>query len=55
MGMTYQVSDTQLTAPQMRRLALRQALLSYVLGAVVIAMTINLIVQLAGSTSGAGH
>jgi uncharacterized membrane protein len=55
MGMTYQVSDTSLTTPVMRRVALRQALLSYVLGAVVIAMTINLVVQLASTTSTPGH
>ncbi len=40
-GMTFQVSDTDLTSPVMRRLALRHALLSYLFGAVILAMTIN--------------
>ena len=41
-GMTYQVSDTDLTGKAMRHTALRHALLSYVLGTVIIAATINL-------------
>ena len=41
-GMTYQVSDTNLTGKAMRHTALRHALLSYVLGTVIIAATINL-------------
>jgi uncharacterized membrane protein len=41
-GMTYQVSDTNLTSKPMRRTALRHALLSYVFGTVIIAATINL-------------
>lgn len=45
-GMTYQVSDTDLRNRDMRRTALTQALLSYVLGAVVLAITINLVVNL---------
>jgi Predicted membrane protein len=40
-GMTFQVSDTDLTTTAMRRLALRHALLSYLFGAVILAMTIN--------------
>jgi uncharacterized membrane protein len=40
-GMTFQVSDTDLTSPGMRRLALRHALLSYLFGAVILAATIN--------------
>lgn len=47
LGMTYQVSDTNLRTKEIRRLALRHALLSYLLGAVVLACTINLVVQLA--------
>ena len=39
-GMTFQISDTDLTLV-MRRLALRHALLSYLFGAVILAMTIN--------------
>ena len=40
-GMTYQVSDTDLATKAMRHTALRHALLSYVLGTVIIAATIN--------------
>lgn len=42
-GMTFQVSDTDIQTDDMRRAALRHALLSYLLGAVIIAVTINLI------------
>jgi uncharacterized membrane protein len=45
-GMTFQVSDTDLRTKQIRRTALQHALLSYVFGAVVIATTINLIAGL---------
>jgi uncharacterized membrane protein len=45
-GMTFQVSDTALRTSEVRRTALRHALLSYVLGAVVIATTINLVAGL---------
>jgi uncharacterized membrane protein len=45
-GMTYQVSDTNLKTKAMRRLALRHALLSYMFGALIIATTINLIAGL---------
>jgi uncharacterized membrane protein len=41
-GMTYQVSDTNLTSNEVRRTALRHALLSYLFGTVIIAATINL-------------
>ena len=40
-GMTFQVSDTSLTSKAIRRTALRHALLSYLFGAVVIALAIN--------------
>ncbi|MFT4227973.1 DUF1345 domain-containing protein [Micropruina sp.] len=52
LGMTYQVSDTNLQTRTVRRAALRHALLSYLLGAVVLACTINLIVQLASTAVG---
>jgi len=39
--MTFQVSDTDLTSTAMRRIALRQSLLSYLFGAVILALTIN--------------
>jgi uncharacterized membrane protein len=42
-GMTFQVSDTDLTTSRMRVTALRHALLSYVFGAVILATTINLV------------
>lgn len=48
-GMTYQVSDTTLERADIRRTALRHALLSFFLGAVVLAVTINLVVQLAAA------
>lgn len=40
-GMTYQVSDTNLNTRAMRRLLLGHALLSFVFGTVIIAVTIN--------------
>jgi uncharacterized membrane protein len=40
-GMTFQVSDTNITTKPVRRLALRHALLSYLFGAVILAMAIN--------------
>ncbi|QLL08657.1 DUF1345 domain-containing protein [Mycobacterium vicinigordonae] len=48
-GMTYQVSDTSLQTGQLRRIALAQALLSYLFGAVILAVTINLVVALSNS------
>jgi uncharacterized membrane protein len=45
-GMTFQVSDTDLTDNSFRRLALRHALLSYVFGAGILATTINLVANL---------
>ncbi|MFT4216305.1 MAG: DUF1345 domain-containing protein [Micropruina sp.] len=49
LGMTYQVSDTNLHTRPVRRAVLRHSLLSYLLGAVVLACTINLMVQLAST------
>lgn len=51
LGMTFQVSDTDLTTTAFRSTALRQALLSYLFGAVVLAATINLIAGLGSSGS----
>jgi uncharacterized membrane protein len=45
-GMTFQVSDTDLQTAALRATALRQALLSYLLGAVILATTINLVAGL---------
>ena len=47
-GMTFQVSDTTLQTSALRAAALRQALLSYLLGAVILATTINLVAGLLG-------
>ena len=44
--MTYQVSDTDVVTQQMRRAVLFQALVSFLLGAIILAMTINLVVGL---------
>lgn len=49
LGMTYQVSDTNLTTFTMRATALRHGLLSFVFGSVILATTINLV---AGLTTG---
>jgi uncharacterized membrane protein len=45
-GMTFQVSDTNLKTTTIRRTALRHALLSYAFGTLIIATTINLIAGL---------
>ena len=45
-GMTFQVSDTEVTAREFRRTILRHALLSFVFGATIIATTINLVAGL---------
>ncbi|MBT1003873.1 DUF1345 domain-containing protein [Paenarthrobacter sp. DKR-5] len=42
-GMTFQVSDTDLKTDAVRGTVLRHALLSYLLGAIVLATTINLV------------
>ena len=46
LGMTYQVSDTDLTTKPIRATALRHALISYVFGTVIIAITINVVAGL---------
>jgi uncharacterized membrane protein len=53
-GMTFQVSDTDLETPAIRATALRQALLGYLFGAVILAATINLIAGLATTSGGGG-
>ncbi len=45
-GMTFQVSDTNLTTKRVRRSALHHALLSYLFGAVIIALLINVVSSL---------
>jgi uncharacterized membrane protein len=46
-GMTFQVSDTEVETPALRRTVLRHALLSYLYGALILAATVNLLVTLA--------
>ena len=46
LGMTFQVSDTDLSTKQIRATALRHALLAYVFGTVIIATTINTLASL---------
>lgn len=45
-GMTFQVSDTSLSGSEMRRTALKHALLSYLFGTGVLATTINLVASI---------
>lgn len=45
-GMTFQVSDTDLTAKAIRRTALRHTLISYLFGAVIIGLVINVVASL---------
>ena len=47
LGMTYQVSDTDLQTREIRATALRQGLLSFLFGTVIVATTINLVAGLA--------
>jgi uncharacterized membrane protein len=46
-GMTFQVSDTEVTTARLRRVVLGQALISFVFVAVVLAVTINVLAGLA--------
>jgi uncharacterized membrane protein len=43
LGMTYQVSDTNITSASIRSVVLRHCLLSYLFGAAILATTINLV------------
>jgi uncharacterized membrane protein len=45
-GMTFQVSDTTITAKPVRLITLRHALLSYLFGAVILAVAINVFASL---------
>jgi uncharacterized membrane protein len=45
-GMTFQVSDTNLTSKPIRRIALVHAALSYLFGAVIVALVINVVASL---------
>jgi uncharacterized membrane protein len=46
-GLTFQVSDTDLRSRLFRKLAVKHMLLSYLMGAVMIAITINLVAGMA--------
>jgi uncharacterized membrane protein len=46
LGMTYQVSDTDIKTKEIRRTAVRHALLSFAFGTLIIATTINLVAGL---------
>jgi uncharacterized membrane protein len=48
-GMTFQVSDTDLSMKKIRRAAIHHALLSYLFGAVILAIAINTVASLLGS------
>ena len=47
-GMCFQVSDTDLTGKRVRRTALHHALLSYLYGTVIVAITVNSVAGLLG-------
>jgi uncharacterized membrane protein len=49
-GLTFQVSDTDLRSNLFRRLAAQHMLLSYLMGAVIIAITINLVAGMTNSS-----
>jgi uncharacterized membrane protein len=46
-GMTFQVSDTDIRGRAMRRAVLRHALLAYLFGAVILASMVNIVAGLA--------
>jgi uncharacterized membrane protein len=48
LGMTYQVSDTGVTTSHLRKEVLKHCLFSYIYGTVIIACTINLVINLVG-------
>lgn len=50
-GMAFQVSDPNLQTRKIRATALRHALLSYLVGVVIVAMTINLVIELSQRTT----
>jgi len=47
-GMTYQVSDTDLAKRPIRSAALHHALLSYLFGSVILAVTVSLVAAILG-------
>jgi uncharacterized membrane protein len=49
LGMTFQVSDVQITSRKLRRLAAAQGLLSFLFNTVILALTVNIAAGLIGS------
>jgi uncharacterized membrane protein len=47
-GMTFQVSDINITSKSMRRLALLHGMLSFLFNTVIVALSINVILDLKG-------
>ena len=47
-GMTFQISDTDVTAKRVRRAVLHHALLSYLFGTVIVAITVSSVAALLG-------
>jgi uncharacterized membrane protein len=47
--MTFQVSDTDISKKRIRRAAIHHALLSYLFGAVILAVAINTVAALLGN------
>ena len=47
-GMTFQVSDTDISQRALRSLVLRHALLAYLFGTVIVGLTINVVAGLLG-------
>ncbi|GAA2184009.1 DUF1345 domain-containing protein [Brooklawnia cerclae] len=47
LGMTFQISDTNLSSTRLRKIVLSHTLLSYLFNTVVIAATVNLVINLA--------
>jgi uncharacterized membrane protein len=50
-GMTFQVSDTNLHSREIRAAVLKHMLLSYLFGSVILATTVNLVAGLSTSSS----
>ena len=50
LGMTFQISDTGLSSSRLRRIVLGHTLISYLFNTVVVAATVNLIINIGGSS-----
>jgi uncharacterized membrane protein len=49
LGMCFQVSDVQVTAPEIRRATLGHALISFIFNTTIVALSLNVMFQLLGS------